>query len=200
MHHDVKISGVRIQTYDLWIRKRVCHPLHHSAPHSCQSRDHAKSASRLSWITVVIQSPTLILAYSFRSSACSLHIQLVGRTSDMSSMNRWNNSGPRQLPWITLLMILSSLDSESPTLVTWLLLARKSVGLIHNSKLPQSHAKSLELLTQLSLVESYCLPLLTFATGALAFTSKSSMYFGTLPTELSLDLINGNVLNLSFMV
>jgi len=36
----------------------------------------------------------------------------------------------------------------------------------------RSHAKSLEQLTQLSLVESYCLPLLTYATGALAFTNK----------------------------
>jgi len=32
-----------------------------------------------------------------------------------------------------------------------------------------SHAKSLEQLTQLSLEESCCLPLLTYATGALAF-------------------------------
>jgi len=32
MHHDVKISGSRIRTHDLWIRKRVCYPLHHSAP------------------------------------------------------------------------------------------------------------------------------------------------------------------------
>jgi len=32
MHHDVKISGARIRTHDLWIRKRVCYPLHHSAP------------------------------------------------------------------------------------------------------------------------------------------------------------------------
>jgi len=31
MHYDVKISGARIQTHDLWIRKRVCYPLHHSA-------------------------------------------------------------------------------------------------------------------------------------------------------------------------
>jgi len=31
MHHDVKISGARIRTHDLWIRKRVCYPLHHSA-------------------------------------------------------------------------------------------------------------------------------------------------------------------------
>jgi len=27
----VKISGSRIRTHDLWIRKRVCYPLHHSA-------------------------------------------------------------------------------------------------------------------------------------------------------------------------
>jgi len=32
MHHDVKISGARIRTHDLWIWKRVCYPLHHSAP------------------------------------------------------------------------------------------------------------------------------------------------------------------------
>jgi len=32
MHHDVKISGVRIRTHDLWIRRRVCYPLQHSAP------------------------------------------------------------------------------------------------------------------------------------------------------------------------
>jgi len=31
MHYDVKISGARIPTHDLWIRKRVCYPLHHSA-------------------------------------------------------------------------------------------------------------------------------------------------------------------------
>jgi len=34
MHHDVKISGFRNRTHVLWIRKRVCNPLHHSAPHS----------------------------------------------------------------------------------------------------------------------------------------------------------------------
>jgi len=28
----VKISGARIRTHDLWIRKRVCYPLHHDAP------------------------------------------------------------------------------------------------------------------------------------------------------------------------
>jgi len=32
MHHDVKIGGARIRNHDLWIRKRVCYPLHHSAP------------------------------------------------------------------------------------------------------------------------------------------------------------------------
>jgi len=32
MHHDMKISGSRIRTHDRWIRKRVCYPLHHSAP------------------------------------------------------------------------------------------------------------------------------------------------------------------------
>jgi len=32
MHHDVKISGAQIRTHDLWIRKWVCYPLHHSAP------------------------------------------------------------------------------------------------------------------------------------------------------------------------
>jgi len=30
VHHDVKLSGARIQTHDLWIRKRVCYPLHHT--------------------------------------------------------------------------------------------------------------------------------------------------------------------------
>jgi len=34
----------------------------------------------------------------------------------------------------------------------------------------KSHARSLEQLTQLSLVESHCLPLLTYATGAVIFT------------------------------
>jgi len=28
--YDVKISGARIRTHDLWIRKRVCYLLHHS--------------------------------------------------------------------------------------------------------------------------------------------------------------------------
>jgi len=32
-HYDVKINGARIRTHDLWIRKRVCYPLHHSPPH-----------------------------------------------------------------------------------------------------------------------------------------------------------------------
>jgi len=32
MHHDVKVRGARIRTHDLRIRKRVCYPLHHSAP------------------------------------------------------------------------------------------------------------------------------------------------------------------------
>jgi len=31
IHYDVKISGALIRTHDLWIRKRVCYPLHHSA-------------------------------------------------------------------------------------------------------------------------------------------------------------------------
>jgi len=31
MNYDEKISGARIRTHDLWIRKRVCYPLHHSA-------------------------------------------------------------------------------------------------------------------------------------------------------------------------
>jgi len=37
MHHDVKLSGARIRTHDLWIRKRVCHPLHHGAPQRWRS-------------------------------------------------------------------------------------------------------------------------------------------------------------------
>jgi len=32
MPYDVTISGARIRTYDLWVRKRVCYPLHRSAP------------------------------------------------------------------------------------------------------------------------------------------------------------------------
>jgi len=32
MHYDVKISGARIRIHDLWIRTRVCYPLHHCAP------------------------------------------------------------------------------------------------------------------------------------------------------------------------
>jgi len=32
MQYVVKISGARIRTHDQWIRKRVCYPLHHSAP------------------------------------------------------------------------------------------------------------------------------------------------------------------------
>jgi len=31
--YDMKIRGARIRTHDLWIRKRVCYPLHHSATH-----------------------------------------------------------------------------------------------------------------------------------------------------------------------
>jgi len=30
MHYDVKISGARIRTHELWIRKRMCYPRHHS--------------------------------------------------------------------------------------------------------------------------------------------------------------------------
>jgi len=38
MQHVLKICGARIRTHDLWTRKRVCCPLHHSAPvHSPQS-------------------------------------------------------------------------------------------------------------------------------------------------------------------
>jgi len=33
MRYDEKISGARIRTHDLWIRKRVYYPLHHSASH-----------------------------------------------------------------------------------------------------------------------------------------------------------------------
>jgi hypothetical protein len=36
----------------------------------------------------------------------------------------------------------------------------------------RSHAKSLDQITQLSLVESYCLPLLTYAIGAVSFTQR----------------------------
>jgi len=32
IHYDVKISSARIRTHDLWMQKRVCYPLHHSAP------------------------------------------------------------------------------------------------------------------------------------------------------------------------
>jgi len=32
LHHGVKISGARIRTHDLWIRKRVRFSLHHSVP------------------------------------------------------------------------------------------------------------------------------------------------------------------------
>ena len=35
MHYNVKNSGVRDRTHDLWIRKRVCYPLHHSDPPLC---------------------------------------------------------------------------------------------------------------------------------------------------------------------
>jgi len=35
MHYDVKISGARIRTHDLWIWKRVCYPLHHSDSQLC---------------------------------------------------------------------------------------------------------------------------------------------------------------------
>jgi len=37
IHYDVKISGPRIRTHDLWIRKRVCYPLHHSASQERES-------------------------------------------------------------------------------------------------------------------------------------------------------------------
>ena len=30
-HYDAKNSGVRDRTHDLWIQKRACYPLHHSA-------------------------------------------------------------------------------------------------------------------------------------------------------------------------
>ena len=36
----------------------------------------------------------------------------------------------------------------------------------------RSHAINLEQLTQLSLVESYCLPLLTYASSAMSFTQR----------------------------
>jgi len=32
VHYDVKISGARIRTHDLWIRKRVCYPLYTTVP------------------------------------------------------------------------------------------------------------------------------------------------------------------------
>jgi len=35
MHYDVTYIGARIRTHDLWIRKRVCYPLHQSAPRFC---------------------------------------------------------------------------------------------------------------------------------------------------------------------
>jgi len=31
MQYDVKISGARIRTHDLWIRKRMCYPLYNIA-------------------------------------------------------------------------------------------------------------------------------------------------------------------------
>jgi len=36
MHYDVKLSGARIRTHDLWTRKRVCYPLHHSVCDTCE--------------------------------------------------------------------------------------------------------------------------------------------------------------------
>jgi len=39
MHYHEKISGAQIRTHDLWIRKRVCYPLHHSASHGIPNMD-----------------------------------------------------------------------------------------------------------------------------------------------------------------
>jgi len=57
MHHDVKISGARIWTHDLWIRKRVCYPLHHSAPQSTSST--IVNSTILLWIVLISESVKL---------------------------------------------------------------------------------------------------------------------------------------------
>jgi len=49
MHHDVKIRGARIRNHDLWIRKRVCYPLHHSAPQSSYHHIRYVKLSYVSW-------------------------------------------------------------------------------------------------------------------------------------------------------
>jgi len=46
MNYDVKISGARIRTHDLWIRKRVCN-LHYSIPKSETGERRAKSGLRV---------------------------------------------------------------------------------------------------------------------------------------------------------
>jgi len=45
MHHDVKISGAQIRTHDLWIWKRVCYPLHHSASNKISEIESTLSSS-----------------------------------------------------------------------------------------------------------------------------------------------------------
>jgi len=43
MQYDVKISVARIRTHDLWMRKRVCYPLHHRAHMKSLQRNRSKS-------------------------------------------------------------------------------------------------------------------------------------------------------------
>jgi len=65
------------------------------------------------------------------------------------------------------------------------------------------HTRSLEQLTQLSLVESYCRSLLTYATGALTFLKSQlqelNAYWNTVYRTISSDLLDKTVLNSSFL-
>jgi len=81
MHHDVKISGARIRTHDLWIRKRVCYPLHHSpsqnttAPHVfCPQATRGKSLSlRVRSLSLGVQSLLISLLASLRTNRPTMH-------------------------------------------------------------------------------------------------------------------------------
>jgi len=92
MHHDVKISGARIRTHDLWIRKRVCYALHHGAPFqtldTCISLIEAIRWPRFRcetcWLHVVIRMRinwfTIAFFYSSFASVMSVNTHEAGRT------------------------------------------------------------------------------------------------------------------------
>jgi len=99
MHYDVKISGVRIRKHDLWIRKRVCYSLHHSAPthHSAPSSAHLLveprwTTSCFSWLPIC--RTTNLELYQITSNLLPLFPRLDPNSKLASLLQLVNNWSP----------------------------------------------------------------------------------------------------------